>query len=171
MDMRRFAPSLSARRPAPSPAVLRRARVAALAVGGFLVPWSVVLAKTLPDTAQVRRWSLAWAGLDGSEAVAALATSALLARGDRRAAIPAAAFGSLVLADAWFDVCTSAPGRDSVIAIAEAALVEVPLAAAAFWLATTLATARGSAETLMGAEGFPSRSRQAFPRRVNSMES
>ena len=138
--MRGLAPSLSALRPAaPSAKLLRRARLGAAAVGGFLVPWSAVLAKTLPNSTQVRRWSTAWAGLDASEAVAALATSALLARGDRRAAVPAAAFGALVLADAWFDVTTSAPGRESVIAIAEATVVEVPLAAAAFWLAATLA--------------------------------
>lgn|SRR4051794_4023825 len=138
--MRGPAPSLSALRPAaPSAKLLRRARLGATAVGGFLVPWSAVLAKTLPNSTQVRRWSTAWAGLDASEAAAALATSALLARGDRRAAVPAAAFGALVLADAWFDVTTSAPGRESAIAIAEAAVVEVPLAAAAFWLAAKLA--------------------------------
>jgi hypothetical protein len=118
---------------------LRRARFAATAVGGFLVPWSAVLAKTLPESAHVRRWSVAWAGLDGAEAVAALAVAGLLARRDRRAAIPAAAFGALVLADAWFDVTTSAPGRESFIAIAEAAGVEIPLAVAAFWLAASLA--------------------------------
>jgi hypothetical protein len=119
---------------------LRRARLAATAVGGFLVPWSAVLAKTLPESAHVRRWSVAWAGLDGAEAVAALAVAGLLARGDRRAAVPAAAFGALALADAWFDVTTSAPGRQSAIAIAEAAGVEIPLAAAAFWLAASLAS-------------------------------
>jgi 2-keto-4-pentenoate hydratase len=36
-------------------------------------------------------------------------------------------------------VTTSARGRESAIAIAEAAVVEVPLAAAAFWLAAKLA--------------------------------
>jgi hypothetical protein len=83
--MRGSAPSLSALRPAaPSAKLLRRARLGATAVGGFLVPWSAVLAKTLPNTTQVRRWSTAWAGLDASEAVAALATSALLARGGGR---------------------------------------------------------------------------------------
>jgi hypothetical protein len=138
--MRGLAPSLSALRPAAlSDKTLRRARLAATAVGGFLVPWSAVLAKTLPSSTHVRRWSMAWAGLDATEAVAALATSALLARGDRRAAVPAAAFGALVLADAWFDVTTSAPGQESAIAIAEAVVVEVPLAAAAFWLAASLA--------------------------------
>jgi hypothetical protein len=30
--------------------------------------------------------------------------------------------------DAWFDVCTSAPGADHALAVAEAVFVELPLA-------------------------------------------
>jgi hypothetical protein len=122
----------------PSPRLLRRARLAALAVGGFLVPWCVVLAATLPRTAQAHHWSLAWTGLDGAEAVAALATAALLARNDSRACLTAAAGGALLLTDAWFDACTSAPGLEHTMAVTEAVLVELPLAAAAGWLAARL---------------------------------
>ena len=107
-------------------------------MGGFLVPWCVVLSATLPRTAQAQHWSLAWTGLDGAEAVAALATAALLARDDSRACLTAAAGGALLLTDAWFDVCTSAPGLDHTLAVAEAACAELPLAAAAAWLAITL---------------------------------
>jgi hypothetical protein len=89
-------------------------------------------------TAQAQHWSLAWTGLDGAEAMAALATAALLARGDSRACLTAAAGGALLLTDAWFDVCTSAPGLDQRLAVAEAVLVELPLAGAAGWLAVTL---------------------------------
>lgn len=129
----------TARRTAgPSPRLLRRARLAALAVGGFLVPWCVVLSATLPRTAQAHHWSLAWTGLDGAEAIAALATAALLARGDSRACLTAAAGGALLLTDAWFDVCTSAPGLEHTVAVTEAVLVELPLAAAAGWLAVRL---------------------------------
>jgi hypothetical protein len=121
-----------------SPRLLRRARLAALAVGGFLVPWCVVLSATLPRTAQAQHWSLAWTGLDGAEAIAALATAALLARDDSRACLTAAAGGALLLTDAWFDVCTSAPGLEHTMAVTEAVLVELPLAAAAGWLAVRL---------------------------------
>jgi len=121
-----------------SPAGRRRARLAALAVGGFLVPWCVVLAVTLPRTAQAQNWSLAWTGLDAAEAVAALATAALLARGDSRACMTAAAGGTLLMVDAWFDVCTSAPGLGHTLAVSEAVLVELPLAGAAGWLAVRL---------------------------------
>jgi hypothetical protein len=118
--------------------LLRRARLVALAVGGFLLPWCVLLAATLPDTTRVQGWSLAWTGLDGGEALAALGTAVLLARADARAALTAAAGGALLLADAWFDVCTSAPGLDHAVAVADALFVEVPLACAAFWLAARL---------------------------------
>ena len=76
------------------------------------MPWCVVLSATLPRTAQAQHWSLAWTGLDGAEAIAALATAALLARDDSRACLTAAAGGALLLTDAWFDVCTSAPGLE-----------------------------------------------------------
>ena len=120
------------------PALLRRARLAALAVGGFLLPWCVLLSAILPATARAQNWSLAWAGLDGAEALAALATAVLLARADTRAILTAVAGGTLLLADAWFDVCTSAPGLDHALAAAEAVFAELPLAGAAFWLAVTL---------------------------------
>ena len=116
----------------------RRARLVALAVGGFLLPWCVLLSAVLPATAQAQHWSLAWTGLDAAEALAALATAMLLAHGDRRAALTAVAGAALLLTDAWFDVCTSAPGLDHALALAEAALAEVPLAIAAGWLALRL---------------------------------
>ena len=118
--------------------LLRRARLVALAVGGFLLPWSAVIAVTLPATAQAQHWALAWAGLDVAEAAAALATAVLLSRGDRRASLPAAAAGTLLLIDAWFDVCTSAPGAGHAMALAEAGCVELPLALAAWWVAIVL---------------------------------
>jgi hypothetical protein len=136
---RRLAPPSPGLSRAPlSPVVLRRARLAALAVGGFLVPWCVVLSATLPRTAQAQNWSLAWTGLDAAEAVAALATAALLARDDSRACLTAAAGGTLLMVDAWFDVCTSAPGVEHTLAVSEAVLVELPLACAAGWLAVRL---------------------------------
>jgi hypothetical protein len=115
-----------------------RARLVALAVGGFLLPWCAVLAATLPATTRAQHWSLAWVGLDGAEAVAALATAVLLARGSARASLTATAGSALLLVDAWFDVCTSGPGLDHAVAVVEAIFVELPLAGAAIWLAVTL---------------------------------
>jgi hypothetical protein len=120
------------------PVLLRRARLVALAVGGFLLPWSVLLAVTLPATAQAQHWALAWTGLDVAEATAALVTAVLLSRGDRRASLSAAVAGTLLLVDAWFDVCTSAPGAGHAMALAEAGCAELPLAVAAWWVAIVL---------------------------------
>jgi hypothetical protein len=133
------APAAATARAGLSPVVLRRARLAALAVGAFLVPWSVMLSVTLPPTAQAWHWSMAWTGLDAAEALAALATAVLLARGDARASLAAMAGGVLLVTDAWFDVCTSAPGLDHALSVAEAVGAELPLALAAFWLAARLA--------------------------------
>ncbi len=66
-------------------------------------------------------------------------TAWLLRRGDPRAALTATAGAALLLADAWFDVCTAAPGPGRLVALAEAGLAEVPLAAAGVWLAVRLA--------------------------------
>lgn len=120
------------------PALVRRARLVALAVGGFLLPWSALLAVTLPATAQAQHWALAWAGLDAAEAAAALVAAVLLTRGDHRASLAAAAAGTLLLIDAWFDLCTSAPGAGLAMALAEAGCAELPLAVAAWWIAIAL---------------------------------
>ena len=93
---------------------------------------------TLPATLRAQNWSLAWVGLDGAEAAAALATAWLLARRDQRAAADRIGRGTLLVVDAWFDVCTSAPGADQMLAVAEALLVELPLAATAIWFAVRL---------------------------------
>jgi hypothetical protein len=109
-----------------------------LAVGSFLLPWSVMLGVTLPASTFVPNWSLAWMGLDFAEAVAALLTAWLLGRGSPRASLAAMAGAGLLCADALFDVCTSAAGTPRLLAVGEAVLVELPLAAAATWLAVTL---------------------------------
>ena len=125
--------------PAPvRPALVRRGRLIALAVGCFLLPWCALLFVTLPATAHAGHWSLAWTGLDAAAAAAALATAVLLTRSDPRASLTAAAGGAFLLTDAWFDLCTSAPGLDRCLAVAEAVCAELPLAAAAFWLAARL---------------------------------
>jgi hypothetical protein len=127
----------------PSPAarrdrLLRSAGLAHLAVATFLVPWCVLLAVVTPATAVAHNWSLSWVGLDAAEAACALTAAVLLARRDPRAALPVTATGTLLLVDCWFDVCTSAPGPERLLAVAEGVLAELPLACAAIWLAVAL---------------------------------
>src|SRR5881394_84494 len=92
-------------------------RLVALAVGIFLLPWSVLLWLTLPDATTAHNWALAWVGLDGAVVITALGTAFLLSRNDPRAALPATATGMLLLVDCWFDVCTSAPGLEHLLAV------------------------------------------------------
>jgi len=113
--------------------------VAALVAGGVavvLLPWVLILAVTLPSTYQANHWKLAWIGLDLAIAVTAGLTAFLLHRRDPRAALTAVAAGTLLIADAWFDISTSGPGLDHNLALAQALLLEVPLAIGAYVLAS-----------------------------------
>src|SRR5437868_10729946 len=67
----------------------RLGRLVALAVGAFLVPWCAVLGATLPASARVPNWSLAWVGPALAAAVAALCAATSVSRGSPRAGTPA----------------------------------------------------------------------------------
>ncbi|MGD0556109.1 MAG: hypothetical protein ABSA93_14145 [Streptosporangiaceae bacterium] len=93
-----------------------------------LLPWIGYLAVSLPPSASARHWPVVWAGLDAAEAAGLAATGWLALRRDRRAAFCAASTATMLVLDAWFDVCTSAAGQsyafaliDVVIEVAEAA--------------------------------------------------
>ncbi|WP_328762004.1 hypothetical protein [Streptomyces sp. NBC_00272] len=104
--------------------------------GVALLPWMVVLAKTLPQTAEVANWSTAWIGLDALLAVGLTGTGLLLGRSDPRAAPMAAATAALLVVDAWFDVTTAAGGGARAAALALAGCAELPLAALCAAVAT-----------------------------------
>jgi hypothetical protein len=109
--------------------------IALTASGAGLIPWLVVLATCLPASTRAWNWSTAWAGLDSLEALGLVGTGLLLIRQDVRYHLTAAATTALLLVDAWFDVTTSAPGPGRMIAIAMAAGLELPAAAACAALA------------------------------------
>ncbi|GAA3926394.1 hypothetical protein GCM10023085_04730 [Actinomadura viridis] len=100
-----------------------------MAGGAAMVPWTGVLAARLPSTTTVSHWSTAWAGLDALVATGLLTTGVLMARGDVRHGLTAAATGSLLVMDAWFDVTTAAPGAGRRLAVALAVGAELPVAA------------------------------------------
>ena len=100
-----------------------------------MIPWLVVLATQLPAAATAWHWSAAWTGLDSLEALALLGTGWLMARQDPRCCLVATAATTLIVADAWFDVTTAAPGVSEVTAIAMAAFAELPVAALCAFLA------------------------------------
>ena len=86
-----------------------------------LLPWTIGIATDLPHTAVARHWNTAWAGLDIAIMIGLALTSWLGYRRDRLVALTATATATLMCTDAWFDLCTCAPGYPFAYAVAEAA--------------------------------------------------
>lgn len=107
---------------------LRRLGLALIGAGLALVPWLIVLATGLPSSTTASRWSVAWVGFDGVEALGLVTTGVLLNRRDRRRCLAAAVTATLLAVDAWFDVTTAAPGADQMTAVVMAVALEIPLA-------------------------------------------
>lgn len=123
---------------------IRRAGKLAVAfavLAAVMVPWSVFLALTLPTRYRAANYDVAWAGFDIGQAVLLAATGWGLWRRAVWAQAAAVAAGTLLLVDAWFDVVTSHAGGDRMLALATAAIAEVPLALVCLVLAARLAGA------------------------------
>ena len=113
------------------------ARWAPLVLGSvaiFLVPWTLWLTYTLPTRHVAHHWRIAWVGFDVALAVVLAVTALGIVKRKPWIESTAMIAGTLLLADAWFDVLTSKPGDDFTFAAAEAAFAEVPLALLCFWL-------------------------------------
>jgi hypothetical protein len=129
-----------------TPAFLWLVRLIAISAV-VLVPWAAYLALSLPASVSARHWPVAWTGLDVVMAAGLAATAWLAVRRDRRTAFPAVSTATLLLVDAWFDVCTAPAGGSLVMALADMC-VEVAVAAgclaltAAVWRAPASATMR-----------------------------
>ncbi|WP_405496973.1 hypothetical protein [Streptomyces sp. NBC_00096] len=117
-----FRPRSAARTATRLPTVLTGAGLA-------LVPWVLVLARTLPQSTEVSNWATAWIGLDLILAAGLTGTGLMLRRQDPRVVPLAAATAALLVMDAWFDVTTSA-GSEQALALLLAAGAELPLAVA-----------------------------------------
>jgi hypothetical protein len=108
-----------------------------------LACWIVYLGFTLDEHYVVRRWGLAWMGLDIAEAVGLLSTGLLLHRRSVFAAVAAASTSTLFLVDAWFDTVTSNQGLDYAEALGLAFFGELPLGIFCAFVAVRAARAVG----------------------------
>lgn len=108
-----------------------------LVTAAVLLLWIAILAATLPSTAHAQNWTEAWIGFDLLESAGLAATGWLVLRRDLRVAVVASATAAFLVADAWFDIVTSAPGWDLAQAAVLAFLVELPLAAVCGVIALT----------------------------------
>ena len=116
--------------------LLRQRGGSALSVAAVaLVPWTLFLAYTLPTRHRVFHWDAIWIGFDIGLALVLLMTASAAIQGWTWLAIPATASATLLTCDAWFDVLTARGHHELAVALIEAALVELPLAALCVWMA------------------------------------
>jgi hypothetical protein len=121
-----------------SPGVRRRARRLAwvyLIVAVGLIAWTVFLALSLPKENLEHHYRLTWTGFDLIEVLAIYLTAYWAFRLDARVVYPATVVATLLVADAWFDVTTSATMTDAIQALILALLVELPAAAFSLYVA------------------------------------
>jgi hypothetical protein len=99
----------------------------ALVIGGIvLVPWTVYLLLTLPKTYTGTHYRGAWTGFDIVLLTALIITGLAAFRGSRLLAVAAAATGTLLFVDAWFDVTGSGNRQDARVALVMALCAEIP---------------------------------------------
>lgn len=116
--------------PEPPPVPLPRwvTPVLTLTAAGLL-PWTLWLTFTLPSRHVTEHYDLAWVVFDCALFCAFVATAWCAVKSSQWLVPLAAATGTMLLCDAWFDVMTSVGSGDALEAILEALLAELPLAA------------------------------------------
>jgi hypothetical protein len=99
----------------------------------ILLPWIIYLAFSLPSRQVSADYDVAWTGFDVMLLAALVSTGYFALRRSRYLATAAVATVTLLIVDAWFDVVTALPGQ-RLEPVAEALLVELPLASVCVWL-------------------------------------
>lgn len=94
-----------------------------------LVPWTLWLTFSLPARHLTEHYDVAWIGFDVALAATFAATAWSALRRPRWLVPLAAATGTMLVCDAWFDIVTSSGGGERLEAVGEAVLAELPLAA------------------------------------------
>ena len=94
-----------------------------------LLPWTAYLIVTLPSRhLQTGYYDLAWGGFDVALAALLVATGVGLLRRKLWVQSTATAAATMLVCDAWFDVLSSQPGGERLMAVVLAVLVELPSA-------------------------------------------
>lgn len=99
-----------------------------------LIPWTLWLTFTLPSRHVADDYDLAWVGFDIALAAAIGATAWTIVRSSHWLVPVAAVAGTMLVCDAWFDITTSSGATERTVAILEALLAELPLAAICGWI-------------------------------------
>ena len=118
------------------PSKLRFWVAGVFALAGFaLLPWTIWLATSLEPHHETTQWDLAWSGFDTGLALVFLLTAIAALRGSPWVGACAAALGTLLIADAWFDIVLESHYDERRMAVLLALFVELPTAAFCFWIA------------------------------------
>jgi 4-amino-4-deoxy-L-arabinose transferase-like glycosyltransferase len=104
-------------------------------IGLAMLPWTIWLASSLKPHQVTERWDLAWSGFDTALAVAFLLTAFAAWQRSPWVGALAAATGTLLVTDAWFDIVLESHSDQLRKAIFLAVFAELPLAALCFWIA------------------------------------
>lgn len=138
----------------------------ALCAGIALIPWTVYLGFTLPQSYSAQHWQLTWVGFDILLLAFMITTAVLGFVGHQLLTLFAFTTGVLLVCDAWFDVLTAKRG-DFVVSILTAVLGELPIAAVLIFGTIRIARLQGSplgrARSLFGLRG------KSSPRSARSM--
>ena len=118
------------------PRTLRHWVVAAFAAAGIgLLPWTIWLSASLSPHHETNRWDLAWSGFDTGLALFFLATAYAAYRRSPWVGALAAATGTMLVVDAWFDIVLESHADELRQSILLAVFAELPAAAFCFWIA------------------------------------
>jgi hypothetical protein len=105
------------------------------AIGVGLLPWAFWLSASLKPLHVTGRWDVAWSGFDVMLAIAFIGTAVAAYRRSPSVGAFAAATGTLLLTDAWFDIVLESHGNEESTAIFEAIVFEIPVACLCYWIA------------------------------------
>jgi hypothetical protein len=105
------------------------------AIGIGLLPWSIWLAESLKPHHESTRWDLAWSGFDTGLALLFMATAVAVLKRSPWVEALAAATGTVLVVDAWFDIILESHADELRNSIMLAVFAELPTAAFCFWIA------------------------------------
>ncbi len=120
-----------------------------------LIPWIVLLfSSQSQDVGVGRHWRVVWGGFDCFLVLGFAATAYRVATRSPRGAITAAATGTMLFVDGWFDVLTSRRPVDQLTAVLMAVFVELPCGLICFSVAHRIIRVIESSIPVLRAAGF-----------------
>ena len=111
------------------------------AIGVGLLPWTLWLSSSLKPHHATEHWDIAWAGFDAALAAAFVLTAVAAWQRSPWVSPAAAATGTLLVADAWFDIVLESRG-ELIWAVLFAVFGERPQAALGVWIGDRTARLR-----------------------------